>query len=154
MRLSRWCLIGNQATIGSFCKLWRNDAKGREVRAVPSRVPCEESQPRDRGMRVTAEGGDLPPFGKEDVYAKWKKEPNKRYFIFKYARDGDTLTLDCGDNDVFTKLMKNEKFKGDGGKYVEFYDTPPGWLAKYLDKTRPEKLFDKSNFLELKRDKK
>jgi hypothetical protein len=98
---------------------------------------------------------DEPPkFGKEGAFAKWKKSETKSYFIIRYTRDGDAMTMDCGNYDTFTALMKDAKIKGDGAKYVEFFDTPAEWLAKYLDKTGPDKLFDGTNTLALTREKK
>jgi hypothetical protein len=97
---------------------------------------------------------DLPQFDKEGAYEKWKKEDKKRYFIFQYARDGDKLTLDCGNLDTFTKLMADAKINSDGSKVLEYYFTPTEWLDKYLDKTGPDKLFDGSNKFECTREKK
>jgi hypothetical protein len=97
---------------------------------------------------------DPPQFDKEGAYEKWKKEAKKRYFIFQYARDGNKLTLDCGNLDTFTKLMTDAKINGNGSKVLEYYFTPTEWLDKYLDKTGPDKLFDGSNKLECTRAKK
>jgi hypothetical protein len=95
-----------------------------------------------------------PRFDEEGTFEKWQKAENKRYFVFRYARAGDQLTLDCGNFVTFIELVKDAKIKGDGQQPLEFYNTPAGWLAKYLDKTGPDKLFDKTNYLALKREKK
>jgi hypothetical protein len=50
--------------------------------------------------------------------------------------------------------MKTEKFKSSGDKYITFYSAPAGWLTKHLDKNGPEKIFDGTNRLVLKREKK
>ena len=101
-----------------------------------------------------AKDGEGAKFSKEGEYAKWKKVPKQQYFVFRYARDGDKLTLDCGDYDKFKALMKDEKITGDGGKYFEYFDTPAGWLDKYLAKTGPDKIYNGTNNLILKREKK
>jgi hypothetical protein len=99
-------------------------------------------------------GGPLK-FSKEGAFEEWQKAENKWYFVFRYARNGDKLTVDCGNHSAFTDLMKDEKIEANrGDKPLEFYKTPAGWLAKYLDKTGPAKLFDKTNYLDLKREKK
>jgi hypothetical protein len=103
---------------------------------------------------ATNDPGDPPKFSKQGMFEEWKKLEHKRFFIFRYARDGDKLTIDCGNNGVFTALMKDANIKAGTGGPVEIYKTPVGWLANYLDKTGPAKLFDKTNYLELKREKK
>jgi hypothetical protein len=98
---------------------------------------------------------DLPPkFNKEGDFAKWKEQTKKYYYVYRYASDGDRLTLDSGHNEKFDALMKDAKIESDGGQSIKFYDTPAGWLDKYLDKTGPAKLFDETNYLKLKREKK
>jgi hypothetical protein len=95
-----------------------------------------------------------PKFGKEGAFEEWTKAQARRFYVLRYTRDGDNLTLDCGNNAAFTALMKDEKIKKNDDTPIGFYETPTGWLAKYLDKTGPAKLFDKTNYLELKRKKK
>ncbi len=104
---------------------------------------------------VGSGNGDKPPvLHKEGEYAKWKKEEVKRYFVFRYERDGDALTIDCGNYETFPKLMQDAKIKGDGSKHIEYFATPAGWLDKYLAKSGPDKVFDGSNVVVLKREKK
>jgi hypothetical protein len=98
---------------------------------------------------------DPPPsFDEEGAFEKWKKDAKKKYFVFRAAREGDRMTLDCGNNDTFTRLMKDADIKDDGRNNVPFFETPVGWLAKYLDKNGPDKIFDGTNMLELAREKK
>lgn len=106
------------------------------------------------GILGSADNNEPPKFGKEDVFAEWKKAESKRYFIFQYTRDGDKLTVDCGDYSKFCTLMKDSNIAGDGSKHIEHFNTPTGWLAKYLDKTGPEKVFDGTNRMVLTREKK
>jgi hypothetical protein len=95
---------------------------------------------------------ELPLFGNEGDFAKWRKEKGKQYYIFRYTRDGDRLTLDGGNLDSFMALMKDAKIKSDGSNhFIKYYETPAGWLAKYLDKTGPDDLFDGTNKLVLAR---
>ena len=104
---------------------------------------------------VGAGGGDKTPrLHKEGDYAKWQKEEDKRYFVFRYTLDGDALTIDAGDLDTFTKLMGDAKIADLGRKYTPHFATPAGWLDKYLTKTGPDKVFDGTNVLVLKREKK
>jgi hypothetical protein len=106
------------------------------------------------GIVGPPDGSNLPAFEEEGSYAEWKKGERKRYFVFRTARDGDKLTLDCGNNDTFTKLMKDAGIKDDDAKYLPYFNTPAGWFTKNLDKTAPDKIFDGTNVLELKREKK
>jgi hypothetical protein len=101
---------------------------------------------------ITKDGNNWQKFDKEGDFAEWKKEPNKRFFVFQYARDGEALTLDCGNNETFAAIMKEAKIENDGAKHLSYYKTPVGWLAKYLDKTGPAKVFDGTNTLALARD--
>jgi hypothetical protein len=101
-----------------------------------------------------SERDEIPNFSKEGEFEKWNKKETKRYFISHCLRDGDKLTLDCGNLDTFTTLMTDSKIPGDGTKPLEYFRTPAGWLAKYLDKTGPKKIFDGTNELVLARKKK
>lgn len=91
---------------------------------------------------------------KEDGFAAWQKKARREYFVFQYVRDGDKLTLNWGNYDAFEKVMEGAGIGHNGGKHFRIYDTPAGWLAKYLDKSGPGKLFDGSNTISLTRDKK
>ncbi len=102
----------------------------------------------------TGDNEKAPTFHKEGEYAKWKKELKKQFFVFRYTLDGDALTMDCGNLETFTKLMSDAKFEGDGRKHIQHFATPAGWLDKYLAKTGPDKVFDGTNILVLKREKK
>ncbi|MCI0701167.1 MAG: hypothetical protein L0241_08795 [Planctomycetia bacterium] len=97
------------------------------------------------------EGLKSPPFHKQGEFEKWKKTPTKRYFIFRLTIEKDALTVDGGDKFTFNKLMDAEKFaETDSG----CYQTPAGWLAKYLEKNGPDKIFDRGNTQEFTRAKK
>ena len=102
----------------------------------------------------TGDNDRAPRLHKEGEYAKWQKTEKKRYFVFRYERTGDALTLDCGNHDAFRKLMDDAKIDSSGPKYVPHFETPAGWLDKYLAKTGPDKVFDGTNVIELKREKK
>ena len=73
---------------------------------------------------------DLPKFEKEGTFAKWAKGKEKGHFVFRYALDGDRLTLDVGDYEVFSKYAGAADIKGDGGKYFQYFFPPAGWLAE------------------------
>lgn len=102
----------------------------------------------------TTPENEEPKFDKEGAFANWNKRARRAYFVFRYTRDGDKLTLDCGNNEVFNKLMKDEKISGDGGKPIQVYSTPAGWFAEYFGKNAPDEVFDGTNMIELKREKK
>jgi hypothetical protein len=97
-------------------------------------------------------GADFLQFQKEGAYEKWKTDAAKHYFVFKYARDGDALTIDCGREGEFAAIADAAKINKSGSP-ITFYATEAGWLAKYFDKNGPEKIYDGSNALELKREK-
>lgn len=78
-------------------------------------------------------------FRKEGAFEEWNKGKGRGYFVFRYALDGGDLTVDGGGNKAVTKLMKAEKVEG-----IPF-QTPPGWLGKYLEKNGPQALYDGTN---------
>jgi hypothetical protein len=92
-------------------------------------------------------------FLKEGAFKKWNKGKNRRYFIVRYVLDGDKLTVDVGDPVAVDKLMVAERrinvSPGGGGGIglwghttLNLYATPPGWLAKYLNKSGPETIYN------------
>jgi hypothetical protein len=94
-----------------------------------------------------------PDFRKEGAFKKWNKGKNRRYFIFRYVLDGDKLTVDGGGPAAVLELMEAEKignvvprpaggWPGLGPSSSVAYATPPGWLAKYLEKNGPKTLYD------------
>ena len=76
-------------------------------------------------------------FREEGAFEKWKKG-DRRYEICRYKLDEEKLTIHFGDDNATKKLMQAEKIE-DAGSY---FKTPPGWLAKYLEKNGPETLYD------------
>ncbi len=102
---------------------------------------------------IVGGGDDEPNFDKEGAFAKWEKSTKKKYFVFRVARDGDKMVLDCGNNETFTKLMKAANVVDDGAKHVPFFHPPAGWHTKTLGKDGPDAVFDKSNRLEVVREK-
>jgi hypothetical protein len=93
---------------------------------------------------ILAPGGGLDgvQFDKDGAFAQWQKGSKKRYFIFRYKLDGDKLVVDGGNDKVFANLMKTEKF---GQVDSNFFETPAGWLTKYLGKNDPDTIYDQSN---------
>lgn len=87
------------------------------------------------------EDAKFADFREAGAFDKWMKGDSRRYFIFRYVLDGDSLTVDGGNDSAFKKLMANEKFEMAG----DYFKTPAAWLAKYLDKNGPETIFDGSN---------
>src|SRR5260370_21074250 len=77
-------------------------------------------------------------FRQEGAFEKWNKGNKRSYFIFRYVVDGDKLTVDGGSKQSVKQVMKEQDIQGVSGRF----QTPPGWLAKYLDKHGPQTLFD------------
>jgi hypothetical protein len=85
-------------------------------------------------------------FGQEGAFEKWNRRDHRLYEIVLAVPEGDSLTLQhAGDREV-KRVMEAELIPaGDIGKEKEvkiaYYKTPPGWLAKYLEKNGPESLY-------------
>lgn len=99
------------------------------------------------------DGDDIPSFGKEGAFARWQKAERKRYFVFRYALDGDTLTVNAGNSDAFAKLMKDAGVQDDGAKHVPFFQTEPKWAETHFAKGAADPIYDKMNVMTLKRKK-
>ena len=93
--------------------------------------------------------GGFADFRKEGAFQEWNKGDDRRYFIFRYVLDGDKLTVDGGDKEAMKKLMQAERIEG-----MEYFKTPQGWLAKYLEKSGPKTLYNGTNVQEWRRPKK
>jgi hypothetical protein len=89
-------------------------------------------------------------FREEGVFENYTKSKNRQYFIFKFTLDGDNLVVDGGTGTVVEELMKAEKIEKTG----EFFKTSEGWLAKYLARNGPDKIFTGENKQEYRRAKK
>jgi hypothetical protein len=140
----------------------KGNAKGL-MRAVPDNAPDGELWfytatvgKHAYANTIQAPDGktDETRFGKEGRFAKWKEAEVKRFYVFRYARAGDTLAIDCGNNDTFAKLMKAANVPDDGQKYVPYFLTPSDWFDKSLGKDGADKVFDGSNTVTFKREKK
>jgi hypothetical protein len=84
-------------------------------------------------------------FSKEGEFETWNKGDNRRYLVFRYELDGDKLTVDVGGESGLKKLMQSEGIEvieAKNGAETTYFKTPPGWLAKYLEKNGPEALYD------------
>ncbi len=101
---------------------------------------------------ILTKKGDLKQFDTVGEFAKWQKEPAKWFYLFRYTIDGDKLTIDAGSQKVVKQLMTDAKVAISKG--TEFYETPAGWLAKYLDKNDPKAIFDGSNVAKYRKLKK
>ena len=77
-------------------------------------------------------------FREEGAFKKWNKG-DRRYYIWWYKLDGDKFTLNYMDREDMKNLWRAENKIEDAGSY---FKTPPGWLAKYLEKNGPETLYD------------
>jgi hypothetical protein len=99
--------------------------------------------------------GERPNFDKEGAFEKWKKSNNRCYFIVRYLLDGDKLTIDFGHEPAVEKVMKAQQIELDNNipYQVHPYKTPPGLLARYLEKNGPETIFTGTPVLVLRRSK-
>jgi hypothetical protein len=153
-------LIGSWLDEESPPQLWvvdRPEVKGNpkglmRVRIVAKGKKIEDARPNDTMWFFTSTVGKhiyanllVPPdkpeasidFGKEDGYTAWMKSKNPGFFIAQLTLKGPVLTIDPGNQTAFEELMKDEKIDKNG----EFYRTKSGWLAGYLEKTGPAKIF-------------
>jgi hypothetical protein len=107
---------------------------------------------KDTYMTIYLEPGETSEyadFGEEGAFAKWNKGDDRGYDIISYVLDGDKLTVDAGDLQSLQKLMDAEKFER-----KDYFKTPPGWLAKYLEKSGPQTLYGGLFVCEWRRSKK
>ena len=99
---------------------------------------------------LTSGKPESPAFHKEGEFEKWRKESKHHFFIFRYTIDGEKLAIDGGNKDAAEKLMTDATIK----RTDSWYEAPAGWLAKYLEKTGPDDVFDGSNANKYTRKKK
>jgi hypothetical protein len=84
------------------------------------------------------EDAKFADFRADGAFETWQTGDRRRYFIFRFVLDGDKLDVDAGNDDAVKKLMEDEKVKLANG----YFQTPAGWLAKYLEKDGPGTIFD------------
>jgi hypothetical protein len=78
-------------------------------------------------------------FDREGDYARWSKSTGRRYCVFRYEVTGHGLVVNAGDEREFSDVMKKEGFELDDRK--EYFKTPAGWFANYLEKNGRDKFF-------------
>lgn len=103
---------------------------------------------------LTAKSGDpaaeLARIGK---FAAWQKQEEKRFYVVRYALDGDVLSVNAGNHETFAKLMTDAGVRSDGGKHLPFFLTEPKWADKHFAKGAADTVYDKMNVMTLKRKK-
>ena len=77
-------------------------------------------------------------FAKEGDYARWSKGKHRVYFVFQYTTAKDAITLNTGDEKAFKAIAEAAKLPK---KHEVAYDTPAGWLTKYLTQNGSDKIF-------------
>ena len=82
---------------------------------------------------------DFAQLEKEGAYAAWAKNEKRGYGIVLLAIEGETITISMEADSQVEKLMKANQFV----ESDHIYKTPPGWLAKHLEKHGPDGLFEK-----------
>jgi hypothetical protein len=86
---------------------------------------------------------ELADFGQEGDFEKWKKRKDRLYRVVLYVLEGNSLTICEGDNDKVKAVMEAEGIQSRLSESLEpVYKTPPGWLAKYLEKNGPGTLYE------------
>jgi len=101
----------------------------------------------------------IADFRKEGDYGRWARGTGRRYVIFRAAASREKLILNWGDEDAFGALMKDAKIPRDDWNItsddhkVFAFRTPTGWLAKYLEKNGPGRMFPEKNNLEYEKQK-
>jgi hypothetical protein len=78
-------------------------------------------------------------FAKEGAYEKWAKTKTRAYVVFHYTTGKDQISLNFGNEKAFKAVAEEAKLTK--VKNTEVYDTPAGWLDKYLDKNGRDKVF-------------
>lgn len=82
---------------------------------------------------------DKLDFRKASEYEQWAKGQNRAYYVFKYTAGKDEIITNPGNGKAFkaiaadAKITENRKTAG--------FETPPGWLAKYLGANGSGRLF-------------
>jgi hypothetical protein len=92
----------------------------------------------------------LPDFGRGDAYERWAGSRSRFYAVFRYTASKDQITLNLGDEKAFEAIAKEEKLTQpkDG-----LFETPAGWLAKYIEKNGSNRLFPEAKETTFKRKK-
>ena len=126
----------------------KEDAKGEDVMWFFTTTVGKHTYANllvNGGSRVT-----YPALHEAGAYEKWLKSDGRGYWVGLLTLKDDDLTLDGGDASAFNDLRKKEKFAMRG----EFHKTPPGWLARHLEKNGPDGIFQKKDLMTYKREKK
>jgi hypothetical protein len=158
-------LIGTWKDEETQPRLWvvdRPEVKGNpkglmRVRIVESGTKLEDVTARDsiwfftgtagkelyvNSLQIAEKSGSgvaqSPDLGQEGGYAEWRRSKERGFYVAQVAIKGPVLTIDPGNHRAFIELMEKEKFPAPR----EFYQTGPGWLAKYLEKNGPKGIFD------------
>ena len=84
--------------------------------------------------------GSPPDFGKKGAYEKWAKGKTRAYFVFRYTAGKDQITLNFGDEKTFKAVAEEAKLP----MKAKGFETPAGWLEKYLDKNGHKTVFPAS----------
>jgi hypothetical protein len=106
---------------------------------------------KDTYMTIYNNPGD---FHKDGAFEKWNKGDDRGYIIVRYVMDGDRLTVEFGYEKEMKMLMQAEKIEKIEGVAFKTFKTPPGWLAKYLEKSGPQTLYNGANKFEYRQSKK
>ena len=92
----------------------------------------------------------LPNFTNADVYEEWSKSKSRVYVVFRYSTGKDEIILNFGDEKAFESVAKAEKLIK---KKDELFETPVGWLAKYIEKNGSDKIFTDAKDVKYERKK-
>jgi hypothetical protein len=92
-----------------------------------------------------------PDFREDGAYRRWARSNGRLYVVFRYATDKDEITLNFGDEKAFEAVAREAKLPMK--KETVPFETPIGWLAKYIEKNGFDTIFPAEKEIKFKRKK-
>jgi hypothetical protein len=98
--------------------------------------------------------GKCADFGREGAFERWNKGEDRLCHIALAELDGDGLTVTYAERETVKEIMAAEKIPAvESPRGETYFRTAPGWLAKYLEKHGPKKLYGGGHVEEWRREK-
>jgi hypothetical protein len=97
-----------------------------------------------------ADWDQFPDFGQERAFERWNKPGSRLYHVLHCVVEADRFTVRWWGSRAQDKLGAEQiplvqipLVEGESRRKLPgYFKTPPGWLAKYLEKNGPESVFD------------